>query len=241
MIQVRDLRVVRGGRTLLDIDALDITEGAVTAVIGPSGAGKTTFLRAFCMIDEPKTGSLNINGRHFQFPRSPESDLYVPRPWPDLTAVFQELWLWDHLDLETNIRLPTRSNLGAVADDRFACLIAELDLDHLIHRFPHQVSGGERQRAAIARAMMQRPKVLLLDEPTSASDVEHSHQLAELIRRRATAESMTVLLVTHHLGFADRVSDHVVFLEGGRVLKVGPIGLLKHADDARIRRFVSVL
>lgn len=240
MIHAHGLTRRRGGANLIAVAALDIPARQVTSIIGPSGAGKTTLLRCIALVDEPDEGTLEIGEHSFTFPRA-RPDRHANGLWPTLTAVFQDLWLWDHLDLETNIRLPTQKNVGPAADARFAQLTEELDIGHLVGRYPHQVSGGERQRAAIARALMQEPTIVLLDEPTSASDVEHSHKLAELMRRLAAEEGMTVVLVTHHLGFAERVSDRVVFLDQGMVLQAGSVDLLKRTEDERVKRFVSVL
>lgn len=240
MIRARNLAVTRSGRPILGSITLDLPTAQVTAVIGPSGAGKTTLLRCLALVQDADEGELQIGATVYSFPRA-EARKGISTPWPFLTAVFQELWLWDHLDLETNIRLPNQANRDPAADARFSALVEDLDLGGLVDRYPHQVSGGERQRAAIARALMQQPSILLLDEPTSASDVEHSHALAGLIRRLAHDKGMTVVLVTHHLRFAELVSDRVVFLDRGAILQSGPTALLKTSDDERVRRFVSVL
>lgn len=240
MIQIEGLEVSRAGRKVLDISRLTIPNRSITSVIGPSGAGKTTLLRCLSFVDVPDAGRISVGEQTYAFVAESHVRPTAP-PWPFLTAVFQDLWLWDHLDLETNIRLPVSRKRSPETDSRFAQIVADLDIEHLVKRYPHQVSGGERQRAAIARALMQQPHILLLDEPTSASDVEHSYRLAELIRTLPATQGMTVVLVTHHLRFAQRVSDHVVFLDRGSVLQSGEVDLLERTTDERVRRFVSVL
>lgn len=240
MISAINVRKRIADRDIVAIDAIDFPVGSVTSIVGPSGAGKTTLLRLLALIDEPDSGEITVGNWRRVYPEDTTHTTNVA-PWPTITAVFQDLWLWDHLDLETNIRLPTRKNRNRQADERFERLILDLDIKDLIHRFPHQVSGGERQRAAIARALMQRPQALLLDEPTSASDVEHSHRLAEMLRALLATEQLTIVVVTHHLGFASRISDRVVFLDRGAVLQAGSVDLLRTPTDDRVKRFVSVL
>jgi ABC-type polar amino acid transport system ATPase subunit len=153
-------------------------------------------------------------------------------------VVFQALHLWPHLTLRENLNLPAKLR-GPDATKRVEYWIERLGLSDLAHRYPSEVSGGERQRAAIARALALAPKILFLDEPTSAFDVEHAVNLSNILRDEV-ARGMTILLVTHLIGFARLVSDRVLFIDQGEIVAEGDASILDTPPSERIRRFVSV-
>ena len=152
--------------------------------------------------------------------------------------VFQDLHLWPHLSLLENVRLPTRGR-EPNADGGVEHWIKELELSRLADRYPGEVSGGERQRAAIARALALGPKVLFLDEPTSATDVEHAVTLSRILRAEAS-RGLTILLVTHLIGFARMVSDRVLFIDHGEIAAEGDVTIIDMPSTDRMRHFVSV-
>jgi ABC-type polar amino acid transport system ATPase subunit len=216
---------------------LVLRPGTITTVVGPNGSGKSTLLRCLCMIDPPDRGQISIDKREYAFPS------YVPlppSPWPGLTAVFQGLHLWPHLKIRDNILLPARLRKDPEMDRMFTELIEELDLGDALDRFPSEISGGERQRSAVARALILRPRYLFLDEPTSASDVEHADALGNRLCEMARRESATIFLVTHMLGLARKVSDFLMFMEAGAVLARGGPDLLSSTENERVARFVSI-
>ena len=222
--------------TLLRRTSLSLDTGKVTTLIGPNGAGKTTLLRCLSLIDPPNTGSISIAGTEFTFPVPG-----IPKnngPWPCLVHVFQNASLWPHLTVRENIHLPGKARLSGENLHHFKSITESMDLGAFLDRLPHEISGGERQRVAIARGVFQRPRVLLLDEPTSASDVEHTIALSTYIRTLAD-RGMTLLVVTHALNFARRVSDCMVFMDQGTILAEGDVSLLDTSSYDRIRRFIE--
>ena len=152
--------------------------------------------------------------------------------------VFQDLHLWPHLSLLENVKLPARGKESKVGRG-VEHWIKELELSRLAHRYPSEVSGGERQRAAIARALALGPKVLFLDEPTSATDVEHAVTLSRILREEAS-RGLTILLVTHLIGFARMVSDQVLFIDHGEIAAEGDVTIIDMPPTERMRHFVSV-
>lgn len=210
--------------------------GTVTAIIGPSGAGKTSLLRALSLVDPPSEGRIVIDGDSYDFP---DARHRVPTNiWPKVTLVFQQLFLWPHLSIWENIRLPLAKN----ADGRLEFaqhLIDIFSLDDCLTRLPYEASIGQRQRAAIVRAMALKPKYLLLDEVTSALDVEHVHKLGSVLAD-ASEGGTAVVIVTHLLGFARKTSHQYLFLEQGKCIETGKIGDLDKSPQDRVRRFIAI-
>jgi len=213
-----------------------VEAGKITAVVGPSGAGKTTLVRAMALLDPPTLGSIVVDDRQYDFPRNPDQTLQYP--WPRVTVVFQELFLWPHLTLRENILLPLRYR----TDDRGIEYVEELVLSfgmrEFVDRYPDQVSVGQRQRAAIVRALALRPAYVLLDEITSALDVE---QIARVLDQLQVLRDsgIGVLIVTHLLSFARKAADRVVFLDGGFVLEAGGADVLLEPSHERVKKFLS--
>lgn len=217
---------------------IDVRPGHITALIGPSGAGKTTLIRALSFLDPPDQGEITLDGVSHKFPPTNHKH---PSPWPFLTVVFQQLFLWPHLSLYRNITLPL---INKENDGRNHELLEELidrfEMRGFVHRFPNQVSLGQRQRAALARALVLDPKYVLLDEITSALDVEQVAALLgylQILRER----NIGILLVTHLLNFARRAADQIVFLDNGQVIECGGPELLDTPKSERIKRFLSTV
>jgi ABC-type polar amino acid transport system ATPase subunit len=234
MLEAESLSKSYGRRLILDDIGFQVRPGEITAIIGPSGGGKTTLLRLLAFLEPPDQGVIAVAGQRHVFP----SRVPPPAPWPDLTVVFQQLFLWPHLTLRENICLPQRRDpvARALSDH----LIEVFSLSEAADKYPNQASLGQRQRAAFIRAVGLRPTYLLLDEVTSALDVEHvALVLAELDRLRA--EGMGILLVTHLIGFAAESADQVVFLANGRVGEKGTANILKAPATERLSKFLSLV
>ena len=164
MITTKNITKKFGEATVLDKVSVNIKPGKITTLIGPSGSGKTTLLRAISLIDVPNSGDITIDGTKYDFPLSDE----LMPPWPKLSVVFQQLFLWPHLTLRQNILLP----LGEQTDQEYLKkLIGLFGMTDFIDHYPNQASVGQKQRAAFARALILKPKYLFLDEITSALDV----------------------------------------------------------------------
>jgi len=220
---------------LVDVNA-SVAPGQITALIGPSGSGKSTLLRSLALLDPPDKGTVTVDDIGYVFPRK-NGNALLP-PWPKLTIVFQQLFLWPHLTLRQNILLPLGNDSGRSV--KLEEIISLLDLDKFIDRYPNQVSIGQRQRAAIGRALALEPKYLLLDEITSALDVEHVSRLLNHLKSLRD-QGVGILLIAHLIGFAKRSADQVLFLEDGRILEAGGPELLSSAKSERLAEFLSLV
>lgn len=219
--------------------SVHVVPGAFTVVVGPSGSGKTTLLRALSMLDPPDSGSIELDGCRYHFPDPPE--LTSNPPWPRVTVVFQQLFLWPHLTLRENILLPVRTDAGREA--HLQELVGQFEMRDFVDRYPNEVSIGQRQRAALARAVITNPSYILLDEITSALDTE---QTAAVLRYLLSLRDrgLGIVVVTHLLGFARRLlthreSDTVFFLESGQVLESGGLSIFDQPSTERFRAFLA--
>ena len=238
MLTARSITYIAGNRRIIADLSIAIRPGQITVLAGPSGAGKTTLLRCLAQLAPPAEGELSVDDRHYAFPMTNN-----PRPpWPEVTVVFQQHFLWPHLTLRQNILLPLVLN-KRLEDRRVEELIEVLDLMEFVDRFPSQASLGERQRVAIARALALNPAYVLMDEVTSALDVEQTcailGHLFELKRRK-----IGILLVTHQLEFAKAILerdplDEFVFLDEGRIVEAGGANCLTQPKHPRVMSFVQ--
>jgi ABC-type polar amino acid transport system ATPase subunit len=238
MLIAKDIHKAFGARKVLAGVSTSIAPGQITALIGPSGGGKSTFLRALSLLDPPDNGSVTVDDATYTFPKRGTNG--VTPPWPKLTIVFQQLFLWPHLTVRQNIALPEKNSNGNRSDGIVDELIELFDLSEFADRYPNQVSLGQRQRAAIARALALQPKYLLLDEITSALDVEHVSKLLnhlKTLRDRGTG----LLLITHLIGFAERAADQILFMEGGTIVEAGGPELLSAPKSRRLAQFLSLV
>lgn len=233
----RDITLVRSNQTVLADVSVSIRPGEITALVGPSGAGKTTLLKALSLVESPTSGSLSIDGISYKFPLAKGSALVAP--WPHLTVVFQQLFLWPHLTLRQNIMLPIGKKLDSRRSDYLQHLLKRFDMERFVDRHPNEVSLGQRQRAALVRAMVLEPRYILLDEITSSLDVEQIALILSEIRN-LRERGVGIMLITHLLHFAREAADSIVFLEGGRVLASGGKELLTNPSHDRIARFLAM-
>ena len=217
---------------------LQVEPGTITTVIGPSGSGKTTLLRALALLDPPDAGEVVVDDHRIAFPcRGP---IPVGDIWPHLTVVFQQLFLWPHLTLRGNVLLPLKSRQVDEPADRADAAIEDLGIASFADRFPNEVSIGQRQLGAIARALALRPRYLLLDEITSALDVEY---VAMILDRLKTLRSngVGILLVSHLVHFARQSADQIVFLDKGAVVESGPPTILETPQTPRLEKFLGLV
>ena len=247
LIEIARLRKSFGDIEVLSGIDMTIRRGEVVALVGSSGSGKTTLLRCVNLLEMPRSGRIAIEGKPI-FEVEDGRDL-ARRSRRDVTAirsrigmVFQQFNLFPHMSVLANVMEGPRTVLGedATANKARAMdLLAKVGMADFADRQPAQLSGGQKQRVSIARALNMQPMLMLFDEPTSALDPE---LVGEVLKTMITLarEGMTMLVVTHELGFALEVADRVVFLDGGRIVADGPPSdVLIHPPNDRIRTFVN--
>lgn len=236
MINATQLSFGYAERRIFSDVALRLAPGTITALLGPSGAGKTTLLKCLAGLEQPQAGTIAVDDLIYRFP--PQDN--PPPPWPMTTVVFQQLFLWPHLSLKDNILLPVRRRDPAETAAMLAQLCAWFDMADFIDRFPNETSRGQQQRAALARALMLRPRYLFCDEITSALDVE---QVAKVLAslERIKAEGVGVLLITHQLGFAHRAADQILFFDQGKIIEQGTPAILDAPQTPRLQEFLNLV
>jgi polar amino acid transport system ATP-binding protein len=227
---------------LKDVD-LTIPPGKVTCLIGPSGSGKSTLLRCINFLEEYDSGEVRIDGTMIGYEASGKkmSGRKLREMRRSIGMVFQQFNLWPHMTAKENVAeglLRVRGMSRAEADKRAAEALTKVGLADKMANHPSRLSGGQQQRVAIARAIAMEPRLMLFDEPTSALDPELVGEVLNVMKALA-AEGMTMVVVTHEMGFAAHVADQVVFMEKGELVGVDtPDRILHHPQDARIQSFL---
>ena len=250
MVSIRDVDKVFGtSQVLWDIN-LDVAAGETVCLIGPSGAGKSTLLRCINHLEKITRGSIRVDGNLVGY-REHHGKLYelheteAARQRLVTGMVFQQFNLFQHMTAIENVTfaaIKVQKVPRPEALERGRRLLDRVGLGHKMDCYPSQLSGGQQQRVAIARAMQMRPKVMLFDEPTSALDPELVGDVLEVMRDVARTSGMTLMVVTHEMGFAREVADRVVFMADGRVVEVGPArDLLDNPQHERTREFLAAV
>ncbi|MDN3481919.1 amino acid ABC transporter ATP-binding protein [Arthrobacter sp. APC 3897] len=236
-IQVQNLHKSFGSNEVLKGIDFHVDQGEVVCVIGPSGSGKSTLLRCVNRLEEPTSGTILVEGVDIT---DPETDLDKVRT--RIGIVFQQFNLFPHLNVLKNLMLAQRrakKRGKAEAEEVARKNLAKVGLADRADAFPAQLSGGQQQRVAIARALSMDPDMMLFDEPTSALDPELVGDVLAVMRNLAE-EGMTMMVVTHEIGFAREVGDRVVFMDGGVVVEQGrPADVLDNPQHPRTREFLS--
>lgn len=225
-------------RTILNGVNMTIDTGKITCLIGPSGSGKTTLLRAMALLEYPDQGTITVDGKAYAFPQ-PKNATIDP-PWPHVSVVFQSLFLWPHLTLRENVLLPAKRRGLPDVHARLEQLIAFFEMKDFIDNYPNEASRGQQQRVALARALMLKPKYLLLDEITSALDVEQVAKVLEYLQG-VRDQGIGVFIITHLLGFARRAADQIVFLNDGKIEEAGGPEILVNPTSPRLQQFVKLI
>ena len=237
MIDVKGLSKSFGDHLVLANIDQHISPGEKVVVIGPSGSGKSTFLRCLNLLEEPTGGSITFEGTVIT---DPKVDINAVRR--QMGMVFQHFNLFPNMTIRKNITLaPVRTKLMTQeeADAEAARLLERVGLPEKIDAYPAQLSGGQKQRIAIVRALAMKPKLMLFDEPTSALDPEMVGEVLEVMKELA-GEGMTMVVVTHEMGFAREVGTRVLFMDGGRILEQNePHAFFDHPKEPRTIEFLS--
>ena len=218
-IDVRNLHKSFGDNEVLKGIDLTVDDGEVVAVIGPSGSGKSTLLRCLNKLEEPTSGHVVIDGVDLT-----DKSVKLDEVRQRIGMVFQHFNLFPHMSVLDNCLLAPTSVRGLSrkdAEERARMYLSKVGIESQAHKYPSQLSGGQQQRVAIARALCMKPRIMLFDEPTSALDPEMVAEVLDVLVQLA-GTGMTMLCVTHEMGFARQVAERVLFLEGGQIIEDSP-------------------
>ena len=237
LIQVQNLGKSFGNIEVLKDITVDIYKGDVVFVVGPSGSGKSTFLRCLNRLEEPTKGHIYFEGTDIT---DPKTDIDKHRQ--KMGMVFQQFNLFPHMDIMKNLTLAPMKLQGKSQQEAEAeamRLLERVGLADRAHAYPSQLSGGQNQRIAIVRALCMKPDVMLFDEPTSALDPEMVGEVLNVMRDLA-AEKMTMVVVTHEMGFAREVATRVMFMDGGYFMEeAAPEEFFSNPKNERLKSFLS--
>ena len=237
MVQARGVEKSYGDLAALRGVSLDVHEGEVVVICGPSGSGKSTFLRCINGLERIQRGDIVVDGMSVRDPRT-----NMKRLRAEVGMVFQSFNLYPHMTALRNITLAPLKVRGMKREEADAVaheLLRKVGIPEKAERYPSELSGGQQQRVAIARALAMRPKVMLFDEATSALDPEVIHEVLSVMLALAR-EGMTMVVVTHEMGFAREVAHRVVFMDEGLIVETGePKTFFAHPHEERTKRFLE--
>lgn len=237
LIRTVDLRKCFGDNEVLKGISMKVEPGEVVAIIGPSGSGKSTFLRCLNRLTEPSGGEIYFEERQIN-----KDGVDINEIRQHMGMVFQSFNLFMHLTAKRNVMLPLREVKGVEKEEAEKLAMAALEKVGMTNKadaYPGQMSGGQQQRVAIARAIAMEPKVILFDEPTSALDPELTGEVLDVMKKLAYG-GMTMVVVTHEMGFARNVADHVVFMDQGLIEEEGdPEVIFTNPQNERTRQFLK--
>ena len=241
LITVKNLKKYYLGGTVKALNdvSIDFEKGKVVVIIGPSGSGKSTLLRSLNLLEEPTEGTIHLEGIDIT---SGKTDINLMRR--KMGMVFQQFNLFPHLTILRNLTIAPMKLLKMSkeeAEEKARVLLKRVGLEDRAEAYPAQLSGGQKQRIAIVRALMMNPEVMLFDEPTSALDPEMVGEVLDVMKELA-AEGMTMIVVTHEMGFAREVADRVVFMDEGQLVEDGtPDDIFRNAKSERLKSFLAKL
>ena len=245
LIQVRDLKKYYNGDAIKALDGVtvDVNKGDVMVIIGPSGSGKSSFLRSLNMLETPTSGSIIFEGVDITKKKGPDGKkLDIDKHRQKMGMVFQHFNLFPHKTILQNMTVAPVKVKGvpqAEAEKKALELLGRVGLADRADAYPIQLSGGQKQRVAIVRALAMEPDVMLFDEPTSALDPEMVGEVLEVMKKLAQT-GMTMVVVTHEMGFAKEVGNRVIFMDEGKILEEGtPDDIFNHPQNPRLQDFLS--
>ena len=236
IIEVKDLKKSFGTLEVLKGINTEVQRGEVVVVIGPSGSGKSTFLRCLNLLETPTAGSIYVDGAEIT---DPKCDINLHRQ--KMGMVFQHFNLFNNMTILRNMTLAPMTLLKKSKEDAEAqalALLRRVGLEDKANAYPSQLSGGQKQRIAIVRALCMDPEVMLFDEPTSALDPEMVGEVLDVMKQLAQ-EGMTMVVVTHEMGFAREVGDRILFMDEGGIMEEGtPDEVFNHTKTPRAQEFL---
>ena len=236
-ISVKNLKKCYGDLEVLKDISTDVTKGEVVCVIGPSGSGKSTFLRCLNRLETVTAGSIVVDGNNIT-----DKHININKVRENIGMVFQHFNLFNNLNILDNLTLAPvqlKKCSKVEAEERAKKMLAKVGLEDKASSYPSQLSGGQKQRVAIARALCMEPDIMLFDEPTSALDPEMVGEVLQVMKDLA-ADGMTMVIVTHEMGFAREVADRVIFMDGGYIVEEGtPSEVLLNPKEPRTIDFLN--
>lgn len=236
-IHVEGLKKSFGKLEVLKDINIDITQGEVLVVIGPSGSGKSTFLRCLNRLETATSGKIIVNGENIS-----DKKININKARENIGMVFQHFNLFPNMTVLQNVALAPTELKKMSKEEALQTgmkLLQRVGLDSKAHSYPQQLSGGQKQRVAIARALAMNPSIMLFDEPTSALDPEMVGEVLAVMKELAQG-GMTMIVVTHEMGFAREVADRIVFMDGGYIIEQGtPEEILKNPKQERTISFLN--
>ncbi|HQZ04648.1 MAG TPA: amino acid ABC transporter ATP-binding protein [Burkholderiaceae bacterium] len=240
-VRISDVRKSYGQNQVLSGVSIDVAAGEVLVICGPSGCGKSTLLRCINGLETIQGGNISVSGVDVDH-RNPDA---LKRVRQMAGMVFQNFNLFPHMTVLDNISIAPVKVMGVapdVARQEAQALLASVGMSEKASVFPYQLSGGQRQRVAIARALAMKPSVMLFDEPTSALDPEMREEVLSVIRRVHAERNMTMIVVTHEIGFAKSVASHAILMEAGQIVEQAPARqFFDNPQSERARRFVLAI
>ena len=236
MLQGKDIFKQVDNLVILNNINLCIEPSKITCLIGPSGSGKSSCINCLSLLSPPSRGIICLNGRDYSF-NGMKSD-YSDFPYPLVTVVFQGVFLFPHMTNEKNILLPLKEQKRDLSN--YDAIIDKLNIRNVLYKYPTECSGGEKQRVALARQILLEPKFLLLDEVTSALDIETINIVADLLIEQKN-KGIGILLATHTINLAKRIGDNFYFIDKGQIVESGEISELDTPKTERLKVFLQLL
>lgn len=250
MVRMRGVTKAFGDHVVLRELDLDVKPGEKVVIIGPSGSGKTTILRVVMTLERPNEGTVEVNGQHLYHEEKngqlvPASEKHIRSVRSQVSMVFQHFNLFPHMTALENVTLAPIKVLGKSKEEAEADaveLLKSVGLGDKTGATPSQLSGGQKQRVAIARSLAINPKVMCFDEVTSALDPELVGEVLGVLRELAERGEMTMMLVTHEMGFASEIADRILMFDRGKILEDGPPSqIFKAPEHARTKSFLQAV
>jgi polar amino acid transport system ATP-binding protein len=239
-MRLKNISKTLGGNLILPRISVDVPNGQVLAILGPSGGGKSTLLRCMNLLEVPEAGSVELDGENLVGLKPAQLAAKRAR----IGMVFQSFNLFPHFTARENVTLALRYAIGVSEEEASARAVEALGkvgLAHKVDSYPRHLSGGQQQRVAIARAMVMRPRLMLFDEPTSALDAEMVSEVLQVMRD-LVAGGMTMVVVSHEIGFVRNAADRIIFLAEGKIVEDRPAReFLDDPQEARSRQFITAI
>ncbi|MEK0226245.1 amino acid ABC transporter ATP-binding protein [Bifidobacterium mongoliense] len=249
VVSARDVTMALGHRTILDDVSLDVKTGEVVVLLGPSGAGKTTFLRTINLLSNFDSGDIYVDGHRMGYKRTKSGPYmrdrgrHLAEQRRNIGFVFQHFNLFPHMTAlenvwHTPVRILKKPRAASIQEAKD--LLAMVGLADRMESHPRNLSGGQQQRVAIARALAMHPSLMLFDEPTSALDPEMTGEVLAVMQKLASGGKTTMIIVTHEMGFARKVASRIVVMADGRIVEQGsPEDILDHPKERRTQEFLA--